>query len=66
MKINFKNTFNTIKKSLEKSTSVIANLCQILIVVLAIFEYQKNIKPSPIYADDYNSGKKTILRFIDG
>lgn len=46
MKINFKNIFNTIKKSLEKSTSIIANLCQILIVVLAIFEYQKNIKPS--------------------
>lgn len=47
MEIAFKKLWNKIKTfKLEKSTSVLANLCQILIVVLAIFEYQKNIKPT--------------------
>lgn len=47
MKITFKKLWDKIQYSkLEKSTSVLANLCQILIVVLAIFEYQKNIKPT--------------------
>lgn len=47
MKIAFKKLWNKIKTfKLEKSTSVLANFCQILIVVLAIFEYQKNIKPT--------------------
>lgn len=47
MKSFFTKLMNSIKRiKLEKSTSVIANICQILIVILAIFEYQKNIKPS--------------------
>ena len=47
MKSKLKQIWNKIRQlRLEKFTSVIANICQILIVVLAIFEYQKNIKPS--------------------
>lgn len=47
MKSFFTKLMNSIKRiKLEKSTSVIANICQILIVILAIFEYQKNIKPA--------------------
>lgn len=47
MKITFKKLWDKIQFfKLDKSTSVLANLCQILIVVLAIVEYQKNIKPT--------------------
>ena len=46
--------FNVIKKYIrkitklkfDKITSSFANICQIVIVILAIFEYQKNIKPT--------------------
>ena len=46
MRQKIKHFLNTIKKKFGNYTSVCANLCQILIVVLAIFEYQKNIKPT--------------------
>lgn len=46
MKQKIKKILNTIKKKVGSYTSVCANLCQILIVVLAIVEYQKNIKPT--------------------
>lgn len=46
MRQKIKQFLNTIKKKFGSYTSVCANLCQILIVVLAIFEYQKNIKPT--------------------
>lgn len=46
MRLKIKHFLNTIKKKFGNYTSVCANLCQILIVVLAIFEYQKNIKPT--------------------
>lgn len=46
MRQKIKHFLNTIKKKFVNYTSVCANLCQILIVVLAIFEYQKNIKPT--------------------
>ena len=46
MRQKIKHFLNTIKKKFESYTSVCSNLCQILIVVLAIVEYQKNIKPT--------------------
>ena len=46
MRQKIKHFLNTIKKKFGNYTSVCANLCQILIVVLAIVEYQKNIKPT--------------------
>lgn len=46
MRQKIKHFLHTIKKKFGNYTSVCANLCQILIVVLAIFEYQKNIKPT--------------------
>lgn len=46
MRQKIKHFLNTIKKKFGNYTSVCANFCQILIVVLAIFEYQKNIKPT--------------------
>ena len=46
MKQKKKQLWNCIRKKFGSYTSNCANICQILIVVLAIFEYQKNIKPS--------------------
>ncbi len=46
MKVNMKKFWNIIKNNTGNYTSIFANLCQILIVVLAIVEYQKNIKPT--------------------
>lgn len=46
MKQSLKKLWNKIKNNFGNYTSIFANLCQILIVILAIFEYQKNIKPT--------------------
>lgn len=46
MKKNIKKVWNAIKRNLDKRTAIVANFCQIIIVVLAIVEYQRNIKPT--------------------
>ena len=46
MKQKIKQLLNTVRNKFGNYTTICANLCQILIVVLAIFEYQKNIKPT--------------------
>lgn len=46
MRQKIKQLLNSVKNNFGSYTSNFANLCQILIVILAIFEYQKNIKPT--------------------
>lgn len=46
MKFNIKKLWNKLKPKMEWSASFIANICQIVIVLVAIVEYQKNIKPT--------------------
>ncbi len=46
MKRIIKQLWVTIRNKFGNYTAICANLCQILIVILAIFEYQKNIKPT--------------------
>jgi len=46
MKVNIKEILNIIKSKIHNTASFAANICQIIIVIVAIFEYQKNIKPT--------------------